>query len=121
MSSLLLTDIHGKGMYPSGVVVQVGGIMAVYGLSLRRLTASQRLPADVQSPSEWAMAACVIRRSDDEAMCRSWRCPEEVSRPDPVTSGSPVHFGNLSPAGSCDSSGMCVWLTPVSPVDARLP
>ena len=60
---LLLTAIRGKDTGPSGVVVQVGGIMAVYGLSMRRLTASQRLPADVQSPSEWALAACAVRRS----------------------------------------------------------
>lgn len=32
-----------RGMCPSGGVVQVGGIMAVYGLPVRRLTASQPL------------------------------------------------------------------------------
>lgn len=51
---------RGKDICPSEVVVQVGGIMAVYGLSLRRLTASQRLLADDQSPSVWAIAACDI-------------------------------------------------------------
>lgn len=32
-----------KDTNPSGSVVQVGGIMTVYGLSVRRLTASQQL------------------------------------------------------------------------------
>lgn len=58
--TLLAPDrvVRGKNICPSESVVQVGGIMAVYGLSLRRLTASQRLPADDQSPSMWAIAAC---------------------------------------------------------------
>jgi hypothetical protein len=48
----------GKACCHSESVVQIGGIMAVYGLSLRQLIASQPLSADVQSPNMWAIAAC---------------------------------------------------------------
>jgi hypothetical protein len=61
--SLLLADCRWNNTCHSGKVVQVGGIMTVYGLSVRRLTASQRFSCGRSIIEHVGGFACDVRRS----------------------------------------------------------
>jgi hypothetical protein len=99
--SLLLVDCRENDTGHSKKVVQVGGIMAVYGLSVRRLTASQRFSCGssiiehvgdnrLRCPSVNYVAMCPFRRcvprksrGDDHVCSVVWSC----------------YFGSVSRAG----------------------
>jgi hypothetical protein len=113
--SLLLAGRRGKDICRSEKVVQVGGIMAVYGLSLRRLTASQRLSCGCPIIEHVGESRLQRPSVNYEAMCPLRRCVQRKSRVAIVCSVVwSCHYRKSVPGRALNDSGALAWLTPGS-------